>query len=108
MTRILIIPLSKIVYSSLGLFAFYSMVNSFLNNHPCYQSPSWLIHLNSISFGIYLYHQFILKLLYYHTSLPSLAGTYALPWLGFVLALMISMLLSSMTIRNKIGKYLIG
>lgn len=106
--RILMIPFCKFIYSTLGLLSFYTVVTFFLRKTPSFTSPSWLIYMNSISFGVYVYHQFMLKLLYYHTMLPMLVGSYALPWIGFVLALAISILLSGVSIRTKFGKYLIG
>lgn len=106
--KILIIPFCRIVYSSLGLFSFYLIVNYYLQKHPTFQSSSWLVYINSIALGIYIYHQFLLKLLYYNTSLPCFLGSYVLPWVGFLLSLVMSILLSSLTIKTKIGKFLIG
>ena len=106
--RILIIPLCRIVYSSLGLFSFYLIVTYYLQRHPTFQSSSWLVYINSIALGIYIYHQFLLKLLYYNTTLPCFLGSYVLPWVGFLLSLVMSILLSSLTIKTKIGKFLIG
>ena len=117
--RIFARPTFRVFYSTLGLIAFYIVVNKILAVHVSkmksskeysghFSLPLWLVWLNSISFGIYIYQQFILKILYYYTDLPKICGTYALPWVGFVITLMISIILSALSLKTKFGRFLIG
>lgn len=106
--RMIVLPMLKSIYSALGLLSFYLIVSKILSKHPDFFSPSWLVWLNSISFGVYIYQQFILKLLYYHTSLPQITGTYLLPWIGLIVTVVLSLLLSTVTNKTKFGRFLIG
>lgn len=42
-----------------------------------------LISLSTLSYGIYIIHQFILLYLYVHTDMPEKLGFVLLPWIGF-------------------------
>lgn len=68
-------------------------------------------HLQSLvgtCFGVYLFQEFILKIIYYHTNIPSYLSPYALPWIGFIVALSLSLILSKAFLATKIGRWLIG
>lgn len=69
--------------------------------------PLWLISINSICFGIYIYQQFIFKYIYYTTPLPQWTGTYLLPWVGCIITMITSITLAKLTIKSKIGRKLI-
>ena len=99
---------STILYAVLGLLAMYCTTVYWLHNHPNWQPSSILIKANAICFGVYIYQQFILKILYYKTSLPEITGTYLLPWVGCIITLFLSIMLSKITIRTKFGRFLIG
>lgn len=70
--------------------------------------PNWLIKFNGLCLGIYLFQQFILQFFYYKTSMPILLGSYWLPIVGFILTLILSILLSNLTLKTKLGRFLIG
>lgn len=72
-----------------------------------WQCPLWLISINSICFGIYIYQQFILKFIYYSTPLPQWTGTYLLLWVGCVITMITSIVLAKLTTKSKIGRKLI-
>ena len=55
--------------------------------------PRFVLYASSVSFGVYLFHQIIIEVLYYKTSLPVLVGPYLLPWVGFAIALAGSVIL---------------
>ena len=97
--------MSNLLYSSIGVIVFYSTAVYYLKNHELKQST---IKLSSVCFGIYIIHQFVLQLLYYKTSFPIIVGPYSLPWLGFVITIILAYFLSAMAIRTKWGKFLIG
>ena len=95
----------QLIYATIGTLTFYiTMV--YYTQHK--QLSKFTISLSSCCFGIYLTHQFLLKALYYNTDFASIVGPYWLPWLGFIIVLPISYLLSLLLLKTKIGKFLIG
>ena len=95
----------QLIYASVGVMAFYFTAVYYTQRHPL---KPFTIKLAACCFGIYLFQQFVLQLLYYKTSFPSWVGPYWLPWCGFVIAAVISWLLSDLLLRTKTGKFLIG
>ena len=95
----------RLVYASLGVMALYSTVVYYTQRH---QLKPFTVKLASCCFGIYLFQQFILQLLYYKTSFPVIVGPYWLPWCGFVIAVIVSYLLSALLLKTRTGKFLIG
>lgn len=67
-----------------------------------------IVKLSGLSFGIYLYQQFILIYLYYYTDFVTTTGILTTPWLSFFITLILSAALSYLTVQTKIGKALIG
>ena len=97
---------SNVVYSTIGMLAFYLIVNHFLHNGS---SPSRiLIWLNPLCMGIYIIHNFTLQIIYDHTVFPGLFGTYWLPWVAYVSALFSSVFISLLLRKTRSGKFLIG
>lgn len=106
--KMISISLSRIcnfLYSSLGIIVFYSTAVYYTNNN---QLKSYINHLASACFGIYLFQQFILNWMYYYTSIPTIVGPYLLPWLGFLIATVVSYLLAAILVKTRFGRYLIG
>lgn len=99
-----IVNFCRIGYSSLGVLAMYLTAVLYTSNRPL---PQYIIGIGALCFGVYLYQQFILQYLYYHTGLPALIGNEMLPWIGFVLTLLCSILLSYITRKTKLGRKLI-
>lgn len=97
---------SKLIYSTLGCICVYMVMMLIFKkkNHI----SKLLLRLSNLCFGVYIYQQFILMILYYHTEIPEIVGNLALPWVGFVVTLVISVCLSYITHRIKLGRYLIG
>ena len=94
----------RVIYSTIGLLALYLTSLKVVNVHSL---PDYYVDLGQYCFGVYLFQQFILKILYYKTDFPSLVGSMALPWFGFAIALFISLVLSFFIRRTNIGKRLI-
>ena len=86
------IIITRLIYSFLGVLCLYMSVNFIINNGL--RVPNWLVKVNSICFGVYIFQQFILMYLYYHTALPIIVGAYWLPWIGVVVTLVLSILFS--------------
>lgn len=95
----------QLVYAWAGIIAFYGAAVYYTQRHNL---SNVIQKISSCSFGIYLLQQFVLCLLYYKTSFPTMVGPYWLPWFGFVIALVISFFLSLLLLKTKIGKSLIG
>lgn len=91
----------RLVYSSTGIAMVLSLVGRYLKK---YSMPFWMEKTAALSFGVYLFQQFILMGLYYHTVLPTIVGCYWLPWVGFVVALSGSLLLTFIIRTTKFGK----
>lgn len=97
--------LCHILYSSIGVLAFY--ITSLCDSDNKCISQNCLTFANC-SFGIYLFQQFILQILYYKTDFPVQIGPYLLPWVSFTITLVMSFLFSVVLRKTKIGRYLIG
>lgn len=94
----------KLVYAFVGIVMVLSFVGCYLKRHTV---SSWMEQIGALSFGVYLFQQFILMGLYYHTTLPALVGCYWLPWVGFVVALCGSLLSTYIIRKTKIGKLIL-
>lgn len=70
--------------------------------------PPLLVTLSTYSFGIYIVQQFILKYLYYHTSLPLTVDYLLLPFIGTFVALILSLIITHISLKTFLGKFLIG
>lgn len=95
----------QLVYASFGVMVFYCTAAYYTLRH---QLKPFTIKLALCCFGIYLFQQFVLQLLYYKTSFPVIVGPYGLPWCGFVIAAVVSYILSALLLKTKTGRFLIG
>ncbi len=93
----------KLGYSFFGVMFSYILANMIVSRSDA-QSAGCVVRLNKVCFGVYLFQQFILMFLYYHTNLPSAVGSYWLPWIGFSVALVTSFLLTELFRMSKIGR----
>ena len=95
----------RLVFSSLGLFFFYFLSIRFVNK---YRLPYWIIIINSLCFGIYIFHSFIITGIYYYSKMPSIINNnYYIPWLVFIIALSCSTLIAYIIKNNKVTKNLL-
>jgi peptidoglycan/LPS O-acetylase OafA/YrhL len=88
-----------------GVAFVYGLVNYLIEGKKL-TIPQWVVELNGLCFGIYLFQQFILQILYYKTTLSSLIGPYWLPWIGLIVTLILSYLLTKLSLKTKIGRKL--
>ena len=98
--------LLQIIYAFVGLAMLFVFVG-YKEKDMKGEIPQWLIKLGGLCFGVYLLQQFILNGLYNYTNLPDVLGCYYLPWVGFLLALALSLVISELLIKTRIGKFLI-
>ena len=91
----------QLVYASIGLCASFASALYFVRRH----APSKrIVHLGNYCMGVYIFQQFILQALYFHTSFPETAGSMLLPWMGFVITLPLSLLASYAIRLTKMGR----
>lgn len=95
------------IVSVSGIIALYLTV-CHITEKDGYMPKKMVIWSNSVCYGVYIYHQFILQYRYYETALPTHVNRYVLPWLTFVITLMVSISLTTITLKTKFGKFLIG
>lgn len=95
----------RLFYSFAGVVFIYSLVNYFLHTKK-YSVPNWVININSACFGVYLFQQFILQIIYYKTPCPRILGPYWLPWVGLLTTLVVSYALTKLCQATKYGKQL--
>lgn len=99
--------LYRLVYSSVGLSMLFVLVG--IREQTRNKTlPKWLISVGALCMGVYLFQQFILKALYDHSIMPTILGAYWLPWVGFLVALIGSILMSFLLRHLKLGRILIG
>lgn len=95
----------QLFYAVIGTLSFYLTVIWYTEHHKI---QPFTVKLASCCFGIYLFQQFVLKGLYYKTSFAEIVGPYWLPWLGFLIAAPLSFFLSTLLLKSKTGRFLIG
>lgn len=105
--RILGMNICRLVMCVSAIFIMFGMANkpkviAYLASKPR------LITLSGYCYGVYIYQQFILKFLYYKTSLPMAVDELMLPWIAFVITLALSLSFCWLTLKTKFGRYLIG
>lgn len=92
----------RVGYALCGIAFVYVSVNSLLKATR-WKPSGWILELNATCFGIYLFQQFILQFLYYKSPIPSLVGPYWLPWIGLVVALLASYVLTKISLKTSFG-----
>jgi hypothetical protein len=95
-----LMAVSGIIFSYLLVCCYISKSN--------FELSSKVFYLSSVCYGIYVYHQFLLKYLYYYTSFPMIVGEILLPWISFTLVVIASYILTVLSLKTRIGRFLIG
>ena len=96
----------RLLLSSTGIIMMMLII-WFINSKRKTPFPQSLIKISDLCMGVYLFQQFVLKYMYYHTNIPDMLNPYLLPWVGFLVALTISIMLAFGVKRTKIGKKII-
>lgn len=86
------------ILGSLTLFASINLT-IYKTRTPKIRSDVW--------YGLYIYHQFIMMYLYYHTQVSTYLGNMT-PYVVLIVTILASYGLVLITLRTKIGRYLIG
>lgn len=100
----------KLAIACSGILALLLLVLKFTNKQTNKQIriPQWIIESSKLCYGVYVFHQFILKYLYYNTNLPQAVGSYLLPWIGVTITLLVAIILTKISLKTKFGRFLIG
>lgn len=96
--------LFTIVYSLLGSISLY-FTSLYITKTT--KLPSSIIRIGSYCMGIYIFQQFILKFIYYKTDMPLFIGNIVLPWLGFIVTALLSIVLTILLRKTYIGRKLV-
>lgn len=96
-----------LLMSCCGVMALYLSV-CMVTTREGYRPKQWIINASDNCYGVYVYHQFILVALYFFTPLVSLLHPLLTPWVGFVIVLSGSLLLTKVSLKTNVGKFLIG
>lgn len=95
----------QLLYASVGLIAFYCSVIYITQKRQLSEATR---KIAACCFGIYLFQQFVLQMLYYKTSFPLWVGPYWLPWIGFILTAILSFAITNVLLKTKTGRFLFG
>jgi fucose 4-O-acetylase-like acetyltransferase len=97
----------RIGYSLFGCWAAYIIVYRmvYLRNFHLYPFGQ---KLASYSFGIYIFHHFIIPYIYYHSKLPYWINPYMLPIVTFIITSVASYAMTALLLKTKVGRALIG
>lgn len=94
--------LLRFVYSILAVFIFYYIG---IHLHPTLAAKKILLSLSSLSFGIYILQEIILRILYYKLEISQYLSNWTTPWIGFLITFIVSTILSHLINKNKLLKY---
>lgn len=102
-----LVELTHLLCAVCMIIFLYSLANrprvqQWLHRHPI------LITLSGYCYGVYIYQQFILIYLYYHTPFATWVSSEAFPWIGFLFTVTLSLILCHLTQKTRLGRYLIG
>lgn len=70
--------------------------------------PDLIYGTNSLCYGVYIVHQFVLVYIYYKSEFVHHLNAYALPWVVLAITVVSSLFLSYLLLKTKVGRFLIG
>lgn len=98
-----------------GILALYFTVVSFLRHHrPADAQPSpFLRQCSRQCYGVYVFHMFFMQHIYFGTSFPlwccaSALGAWLLPWAVLLMSLGLSVAVTTLLLKTRFGRFLIG
>ena len=97
----------KLSQAILGLLSMFSLVN-YLLNKGVLQISSFSIKLSGYCFGVYIFQQFILLYFITNPYIIAMLGSYSLPWIAFTFTLLVSLILTGLLLKTKVGRFLVG
>lgn len=97
----------NIIASVTGVYILYSVANIHSIQNKI-DGNKLLIRLSGYCYGVYIFQQFILIILYYKTDMALCINPYILPWLATVVTIVLSLVFTDLALRTKVGRFLIG
>lgn len=98
---------SEVLLNIIGVFTFYIIVIRVVLKKPL-DKVTRVHPLVNYSYGIYVFHQFLLLILIYNLHIYKYISYYFLPYILFVAVTVVSYLLTKLFLKTTIGRYLIG
>lgn len=92
---------------SLGVFCFYLLV-MFLIKEKIITKFKIFSDLSKKMFGMYVFHQFIIKFFIDYILIYQYLNYKTLPWILFLITTILSWILTTLFLKTKTGKYLLG
>ena len=97
-------------HTTCGILALYATVVGAGSDE---RLSSLVPRLSRQCYGVYVFHQFFIEWLYYHTSLSawccaSVAGAWLLPWVVLAVTLLLSIACTQLMLKTRVGRFLIG
>lgn len=102
----LIISIAKFICGFCGVAVLYLLVTRYIVNKVVL--TPWLIKLSTYCYGVYIYHQFILLVIYYQLPVADYVHSMLVPWAATVFTILISLMFTKLTLQTRLGRYLIG
>lgn len=93
--------LLKAILGWSGIWALYLSAVRYCQKH---EVSDMIINLGTCGYGVYVFHQFILKYLYLYTELPAISGTLCMPWIAFIITIIVSLIMTMMLRKTALGK----
>ena len=94
----------KAILATTGITMLYLIASMYTQK---YTLNKMVMTIGTMGYGVYVFHQFILKYLYNYTALPQKVGTVAFPWIALVGTIILSLLLTQLFRSTKVGRALI-
>ena len=96
--------LAKAILATVGISTLYLAASLYMEDHTLNKT---VMTIGTMGYGVYIFHQFVLKYLYYNIPFPEQLGTTMFPCVGLIIAIAVSLLLTWGFRNTKIGRKLI-
>ena len=87
------------IYAWIGMISMFVTAMKYTNK---YGVSKIIEELGELCFGVYIFQQFILQFLYYYTPIPDYVNPLYLPWIGFSITLLTSIILTYIIKKTKL------
>ena len=102
-----ILSLATYVLRSVGVISFFILILYFVNK-GFIKDYDFYRKISKKTFGIYIFHLFILLTLIYKCSFYNIINNYITPFVLFIITSILSILFTGLFLKTRIGKFLIG
>ena len=93
--------ISKAILGWAGIVALYLSASLYCQKH---RISDFAIIVGACGYGVYIFHQFVLKYIYNCTDAPILWGSYYLPWVACIITIVVSLSLTLLIRKTKVGR----